>query len=711
MTAGFALSIKRLYGPGIVRAASKHLLRELASELGADSHIDVERIADNIILRGPGTAAEVADLAKSLMEQAGVVKCRKGAVMCLELLFTLPPSADVEPRLYFERATTWAEQHFGVPVLSCVAHADEGPWHAHALLLPLIAGHMVGSDLHGGKAKLAAMQASFHESVGAPHGLPKFTPQKRLSAPVRTAAIELARAALQANSALTDAVIEALLTPHAKDPAPLLLALGISMPSAQRVAKGSFIDLMTKPVPREPQSRIGKLDHNHIGKATQAASVPAFPESCVGKGIAHALNPAAEQPPLPATPITADHHTNRTNIVRLVEQRQSDANQRQSDDTRLSFQDAPAASDEKRTKAPTTRATAHSQLSFEPRIDQRQHSAENSAQHVKSVQPRQPATTKIMMRAVRKCGEMLRDSAARGERATASANLMQSPKSNDATSVATLADIGITRDQSSRYQQLAAMPEDDLQTVKLARADQVDDKRRAGAGAAPLSPSPAIRTMPAQVPAQPGIVENTEPGFTSEPTTTATGGSERRRPAQSPAGNGAHHLRAGLLPRKGELRQDDDFHRQRDSDHLAATWCSDRGEFVSGSGPPPSACHLSPLTKHADPAAAPGTTTERQHHETETEQRRLGRRPQRHAGLRTAKWRGEGNRRRGSMGPAADQAFRIFAHHGPPQDSGRPGRLVLRPVLHHRRRQAGSAGRARHQVVLQREARRGGRLR
>lgn len=67
----------------------------------------------------------------------------------------------------------------------------------------------------------------------------------------------------------------------------------------------------------------------------------------------------------------------------------------------------------------------------------------------------------IKVRAERKCGEMLRDSAERGERATPHGNVNPSTVkvSNDATpSMPTLADIGITRDQSSRYQQLAAMP-------------------------------------------------------------------------------------------------------------------------------------------------------------------------------------------------------------------------------------------------------------
>lgn len=114
-----------------------------------------------------------------------------------------------------------------------------------------------------------------------------------------------------------------------------------------------------------------------------------------------------------------------------------------------------------------------------------------------------------------------------------------------------------------------------------AHVDQLDEKRRVGAGAAPLSPSSAIRTMPVQVPAQPGITENPESVVTSA----------------RPPGHSAHHRRhASKLTHEGELRQDDadEYRRVRDADHPAATWCSDRGEFVPATGPPPSACHLYP---------------------------------------------------------------------------------------------------------------------
>jgi uncharacterized protein YjiS (DUF1127 family) len=78
--------------------------------------------------------------------------------------------------------------------------------------------------------------------------------------------------------------------------------------------------------------------------------------------------------------------------------------------------------------------------------------------------------TEIKVRAERKCGELLRDSAERGERATALGNVNPKTKvSNDATP--TLADIGITRDQSSRYQSLASMSEAHFETAVATAKD------------------------------------------------------------------------------------------------------------------------------------------------------------------------------------------------------------------------------------------------
>lgn len=76
----------------------------------------------------------------------------------------------------------------------------------------------------------------------------------------------------------------------------------------------------------------------------------------------------------------------------------------------------------------------------------------------------------IKVRAERKCGEMLKQSAKSGERTTRQA---ASPKGRAGNQVVqcdlnkqqTLSDMGISKDQSSRWQKLADIPEEHFETA------------------------------------------------------------------------------------------------------------------------------------------------------------------------------------------------------------------------------------------------------
>lgn len=70
----------------------------------------------------------------------------------------------------------------------------------------------------------------------------------------------------------------------------------------------------------------------------------------------------------------------------------------------------------------------------------------------------------IRLRAERRAGELLKEMKASGERASSRDNLNQGPKSNGPTSGKRLSDLGITRDQSSQWQKLAAIPEPEFET-------------------------------------------------------------------------------------------------------------------------------------------------------------------------------------------------------------------------------------------------------
>ena len=80
--------------------------------------------------------------------------------------------------------------------------------------------------------------------------------------------------------------------------------------------------------------------------------------------------------------------------------------------------------------------------------------------------------TEIRVRAQRKAGEMLRQAAEQGQRAgksdggkMAAAVRWNSSSSGTTSHAPTLAEIGITKDQSANYQRLAAMPDDHFETA------------------------------------------------------------------------------------------------------------------------------------------------------------------------------------------------------------------------------------------------------
>ncbi|KQQ37492.1 hypothetical protein ASF61_22400 [Duganella sp. Leaf126] len=250
------LRIKKLTGKAIIEVAARHNHREILAELGAASggHIEPARVRLNRVLRGHGTAAGVASHARALMDAAGIKSTRKDAVRGLELIFSLPSDSSIDHDLFFNESVQWAGEYFAVPIISAIVHNDEAAPHCHVLLLPLVNGRMVGSDLMGGRAKLLAMQADYHVRVGQRHGFTRQAAQKRVSAAARKQALDRAFKMLHANSGLSEAVLLALLAPHANDPAPLLLALGLAM-AAPTAVKSDFVKMMTKPC--KPEKSIG----------------------------------------------------------------------------------------------------------------------------------------------------------------------------------------------------------------------------------------------------------------------------------------------------------------------------------------------------------------------------------------------------------------------------------------------------------------------
>ena len=249
------LNVEKRCGAGIVKKAAKHNLREIQAELGPDSRIDANRVHLNVILHGPETAADVDALASRLMKEAGIVKLRKDAVRALEIVIGIPPGVLADEAGFFCNALAWSRSFFGAPVLSAVVHRDEGAPHLQMLLLPLVGGAMVGSDLMGGPRRLQKMQADFYEAVAKRHGLGPAGGGGLTKAARRQAAAEIL-SRLQGNpDYLRDPYIGHMLLDVIErnpNPGPLMAALGVEATGVTPKRERSFAEIWAKPVKPEP---------------------------------------------------------------------------------------------------------------------------------------------------------------------------------------------------------------------------------------------------------------------------------------------------------------------------------------------------------------------------------------------------------------------------------------------------------------------------
>lgn len=298
MSGAAFLRIQKLKRAGVIKKAARHNRRAIQAELGASGHIDPTRTHLNETLCGPPTADEVAELARNLMQAAGISSLRKDAVLGLELIFSLPPGHGLDDRAYFSDCAAWAGNRFGGAsnVLSVDIHRDEAAPHCHVLLLPLLNHRMVGSDMLGGKRKLMETQAQFFEAVASRYGLSK-APARLFPTQKKTLTTEV----LSKLNASSDPALKSQLWAPIRDaidsnPAPFCEVLGIVIGGRKKAFRTMAQTFTSK-------GKGPAIERNPIGFAK---SVKTRSLSCVG---------LASNPPLEldseAVPICGDTETVR----------------------------------------------------------------------------------------------------------------------------------------------------------------------------------------------------------------------------------------------------------------------------------------------------------------------------------------------------------------------------------------------------------------
>lgn len=312
-----SLNIKTMHGvssaKSVIRVAAMHNLREIAAEfgVGVDSHIDPSRIELNYRLRGPETAAGVAELARALLDNAGVKNLRKDAAMALELIFSLPQRCAIEHRVFFAEAVLWADAFFNAPILSAVVHLDEAAPHCHVLVLPLVNGRMNGGKLAGGPSRIRLMQADFGDKVGKRYGLAYQSRTKRLSQTDRDGAGRQILDALKSHPERLNhpEVRQALIAALGQHHESLLPVLGLKLPAPSKAKGKSFAAMMTAPCKPErknwPHTSID-VHAKSIDVAPRAApnDLPEIHQSLSCVDVQHSepsFSPAAEQPSIAAS--------------------------------------------------------------------------------------------------------------------------------------------------------------------------------------------------------------------------------------------------------------------------------------------------------------------------------------------------------------------------------------------------------------------------
>jgi hypothetical protein len=261
--------------PQTLLDAARHNLREIQAEHGADGHIDPKRIAQNAVMRGPLTAAEVLRAADELFAGAGVEtdNLRKDYCQAIELVFSLPVGSDVDAAAYFELCLRWTDKEYALPVLLATAHHDEAAKHLHVLLLPLQSGAYVGS------APVAIpvttkRRESFFQKVAGPHGLKRSN--AKLYGMVKTWGIQAVLARIEAVGLpeCAEALWPTLREAIQRDPT-----------SAMRELQIDINSIRPQPIPTEtnrPAKAIGFASHTASPIGFRSISASDQNLSCVG---------------------------------------------------------------------------------------------------------------------------------------------------------------------------------------------------------------------------------------------------------------------------------------------------------------------------------------------------------------------------------------------------------------------------------------------
>ncbi len=206
--------VQTVQGKNAAQICSRHNLREIQAELGADSHINATLSVSNLIIHGVATSVVVIEAEKKiLMDAKLILPMRKNQLRLIEIVVTISRTSTVYQQAYFNDCWQWGEEYYGISCISAVIHKDESVPNAHALYVPCADGRMMGSALVGGREKIREAQRDCMEKVGNLYGLKSPEGQKRTPLAERRKMVDMILKALSTKpQLLNDPVVKDTLT-------------------------------------------------------------------------------------------------------------------------------------------------------------------------------------------------------------------------------------------------------------------------------------------------------------------------------------------------------------------------------------------------------------------------------------------------------------------------------------------------------------------
>jgi hypothetical protein len=242
MATSHIFRLGKVKGKNGVLEALRHNRRELQAERGAPAHIDASRSHFNYSLHGDGDAKTIATHAKVQMLKVGIETPRKNGVMAVEVLFSLPINRHQQnTNIFFNDCYEWTLKTFAGELLSFDVHLDESAPHAHALILPLVDGKMLGNAMMGGIGNLTRIDNLFFEQVASNHGFTR-RDDRRLNAQDKQSLGREVLKRLRGDSVLNSAIYSWVRDAIISDPLPCAELLGIESTPSQKQTR-HFVDI------------------------------------------------------------------------------------------------------------------------------------------------------------------------------------------------------------------------------------------------------------------------------------------------------------------------------------------------------------------------------------------------------------------------------------------------------------------------------------